>query len=238
MANLAGTLTFLTLAGLSGPEAYIPQGETLAVRPTNLAFTEPGLYGCPKFIASEFTAKATAPQQDWVLSDTAYLSLTESPLDANEIVTYDTLSLRFSSESASLLNYYGVTETLRLSVGESVSLVTAGIFAKAGTDTLSLAATDTAAISATLEVSDTLSLSLTESAPTIDTTAITVDVTDTLSLSLDDAASIEQFSGFDPVVVGEILGLAITDSAVATPSRKVASIAISYKSPKIVVRKL
>lgn len=238
MASLAGTLTFLTLSGLSGPEVYVPQGETLTVRPTNLEFTELGLYGGPKFLASEFTAKATAPQQDWVLSDTAYLTATEGPIDVNEIVTYDTASLRAILEQASLLNYYAVTETARLSAGESVSLVTSGVTPKVVTDTASISATDVATLDVTLDVTDTASITGTEDPGTVDVNSEAFAVTDDAAITVDEGAAVNQFSGFDPIVVGDIVYLSAIDTATASVSRKVASIAIRYRMPKIVFRKL
>lgn len=235
MPSLAGAVSFLTLAGISGQQPYIEQAA--AVGRVGYHFGGLALYGTTGANASGFFAKSLSADIQHVVSDTASLTVTETPIDSNEVVTYDTISLNIS-EISRIYNLYTLTDTARLVLGEAVSLVTAGVTAFTPTDTASISITDIAVLDVSLAVTDTTSISVSDPTPTVDTAGESYTATDTVSLSITDTASVNIFSGYLYLAADDTATIQVTDSAEATVSRTVDAIRFTWNVPRIVFRKL
>ncbi len=157
------------------------------------------------------TSAAVAGTEFKAGTDTALLSATEGLVSDFEIETLDNLGLSIS-DVATLVVGVSSGDNASITLSDNASLAISGTTAKPASDTTSLALTDTGAVSVTLEVTDTSSLTLTGEAGTVDFSQIAKDVTDTASLSLDDQAAQTGVATTD-VSVGDAISLFIEDSA-------------------------
>lgn len=233
MASLVGVVTALTLSGVPGHLPFIEQGATAGAHTGS--FTRLGLGGYSRPIDA-IPAKDAAAQAELNVTDTASLSATEGPLDSNEIITYDTARLS-AVDVSNIYNFYTLTDTARLFINEAVTLNVSGVTDNPATDTASISATEVATVDVTVDVTDTASLQTTDT-PTVDTAGVVISVTDTASLSTTDTAAYDAITGVAYLTGEDQALLRVVDTAVVTVDRKISAIAISYKAPKIVVRKL
>lgn len=227
---LGSAITGLSPRGTPGPALF---GSTSTPSPFVRAITQLRPGGISGRRYGDFTTEVST-LVDITASDTASLSATESPVDAQEIATTDTARLS-ATETAQLFNHITVVDTARLSVSETINLGIVGVTEKIASDTASLSASEALTISVTIEVTDIASLSASESA-TVDVNTEQVSVTDTASLSASEAVLLNVFSGVNDIAVGDVAFLRTTEIAIATeyvPVRPIRRIALSISMPHI-----
>src|ERR1044072_600479 len=167
MPSLAGAITTLGLLGLSTNAPVFDSEYQASPRPYTTTFTALSLAGAlPRARAVDFSGKTEQTTAAIVVTDTASLSATESPIDTQEIESTDSARLAVS-ESSQLFNFIAVTDTANLSLSETISLVISGVTAKTASDTASLSLTESRSIAVTVAVTDTTSLTLTESSSVV-----------------------------------------------------------------------
>lgn len=263
MASLATARTRLGLGGT--PSA--PPGSFLArVTPTNIPVTDTwsvsvsettslsaidartgytqnfsrlGLNAVSRRNLGAFAPKTTVTQQDFAVTDTWLLTVTELPVDSNEIVAVDDYRLTFT-ETAGLFNNLAVTDTLSLSVVETISLLQSGVLTINVTDTWSLTWTEGAAdIRVQVPVTDTLSMTWTETAPaTVDTPLELKTATDTWSVTWTDNGTLQIFAGVVPINVFDTYSLRFDEAIEASLVEPVRYIRFTAKIPNIRFRVL
>ncbi len=200
-------------------------------------YSELGVWDNPG-VAGPFTGRTASSTATKDVSDTASLSATESPIDTNEIVTYDSANLT-ATELAGLLDHYGVTDLASLTLNESIALNITGVLNIPITDTASLTLTESTALGITIDVTDGASLTLTESATVAVATEV-LDVTDDAALAANDFATLDVFSGGAAFTVSDTVLLQDTESAGVVPiiDTVVENIKFQARVPSIRFRKL
>lgn len=236
MASLVGAVTLLTLSGVSGPVTFTYEAPPTFARPGGLEFTQLGTSAVSAKRYGTFFGKSELLNITVSVSDTAFLSGTETPQDLQEIVSYDIASLSVS-ESTQLSNRIGATDTATLSLSEVVTLTVTGVASITPTDTASVSVSESVAIAATLDVTDTTSLTLTESATKVDA-GESFAVTDDASIAVNDFASVNIFTGVLDLAVVDDIVIASTETATAEDARVVSKIAFQARVPKITFRRI
>lgn len=230
MASLAGAITTLGLAGVPfGAPVFDAEYQTNP-RPYTQTFTQLGLNGCADVRHVTFS-KTETTTATLVVSDTASISATESPIDLQEIATTDTARLSVS-ETTQLFNFRSVTDTASLAVSETISLVITGVTSKSASDTASVSTSETVAIAVTTAVTDTASLTVTDEA-TVDVSAENVAVTDTASITTDESVLLNVFSGVNAISVIDEARLTTAEVAAVHEVRRIRRIALSISMPHI-----
>jgi hypothetical protein len=236
MASLIGAVTALGLMGVSHAGLSFNSEYQTSPRPYTVTFTQLGLDGGVAARNVNFSGKTEETTATLDVTDTASISVTEGPIDTNEIVTYDSASISVS-ENSSLLNFYGVTDTVSLALNESLALNIAGVSAPAVTDTASVSVTDASAINVSVSVTDTASVSVTDSSSVAVATEV-LAATDTASISISDLTALDVFSGSASFVVDDVALLSVVETATVYPLTIVESIRFVSKVPQIRFRKL
>ena len=248
MASLATARTRLSLAGV--PKQ--PEGSFLSrVAPTDFAvsdtlsvsfteatpvietfesrsgytqrFSQLGLNGVSRLAAGDFT-KEVITLAEFNVSDTWLATLTEDPVDSNEIVGGDDWRLSIT-DIATLRNNIEVTDALNVSIVETIGLLQAGVLTLNVTDTWSVSFTEgTADVRVTLDVTDTLTTDLDLATPTVATPLELKIVTDDWPVTLSgEQANLQIFVGVVPLNAFDTWGVAfaeeITEAVAAEPVR-------------------
>jgi hypothetical protein len=233
MASLVGAVTALALYGAPG-QPQLPDPTTFP-RPGGLEFTHLGLGGTPGSTYGTFT-KTAVTYLELDVTDSASLSASESPIDSQQIVSYDIARIALA-ETAALLNRYSLTDTAAISLSEVVALSIAGVLDKPVTDTASLSLTESTALSVTVAVTDTASVSVTDDGE-VAATVEGIAPTDTASLSVTETSLLEVFVGQLSLTVSDTARLTLTESAAAVPIARVTGISIQSVLPEIRIRRL
>jgi hypothetical protein len=200
MASLAGALTTLGLAGLSTAAPVFDAEYATSPKPYTVTFTQLGLSGLSELRHVDYTGKTTLTDSFFSVSDTTSITVTESPVDSQEITTYDLTRLSVS-DIAALFNSLAVTDTARIGLSESIALTVAGVADKPVSDTTSLTlSAETAVLDVTLDVTDTASLTLSGETATVVVSVEQVIVSDTASLSIpSEEALLNIFTGVNVI---------------------------------------
>lgn len=234
MASLVGAVTFLGLSALSGANGFVFAGTRTETTVT--AYTRLGLAAAPSLVPA-FLPKAAVSLQPFSVSDTAAFSATETPIDRNEVTTWDTAALRLSAETANFLIRYAVSDTATMTIAESIGLVQSGVIDRPVTDTASLSTTEAAAIAVQVSVTDDAALSGTDSG-TVDVSRVALSATDDAALSTADTASVTVFTGSIGINLSDGASLTVTETASIDLPRVVTDIRIRVRAPSIVFRKV
>lgn len=232
MPSLAGAITTLGLAGVSVAAPVFDVEYQTVPRPYTQTFTQLGLDGSSVARHTVFTGKTEETLAPLAVTDSALLSATEDPVDAQTLATTDIARLSVT-ESVAVFRTVAGTDTALLSVTETVSLLISGVTSKPVTDTASLAATEAIAISVSVGVTDTASLSASDSAAVVVSNE-TLTASDTASLAATESVLVEVFTGQAPISVNDSALLAVSDSAQLVQLRPVAK--ITFKLSKYRMR--
>jgi hypothetical protein len=174
------------------------------------------------------------------VTDTLSVTLTEDPVDFNELIAGDDLRVSVT-DLATLRNNLAVTDTLAVGAVETIALLQAGVLTLAVTDTLTVSLSDGVGdLRVELPVSDTLSVSLTETDPaTLDTPLELKTVTDDLSVTLtNETANLQIFVGVVPITVFDELRVTVEEEAIGTIVDPVRYIRFTARVPNIRFRVL
>jgi hypothetical protein len=235
MPLVTAGLTALTLAGSPGLAPFEFEVSSNVPRPTLSPFTELSLGAGPGRISGPFV-KEVPNVLPLAVVDTANLSGTESPVDANQITTWDTARLA-STEVVGLVIRYAVTDIATLSVSEQIGLTQSGVLDRPVTDTASLSSSEVVALAVQVALTDTASMSASETA-TVVNTGVSIGVTDTASLQSVDTESVTIFTGSLSFTVGDSAFLTASEVAFVTTPAQVSAIRIKATVPRIAFRKL
>jgi hypothetical protein len=207
MASLAGAITTLGLVGLSTAAPVFDTEYGTSPRPYTVTFTQLGLDGSSVARHVDYSGKATETDSFFTVSDTVSISVTEDPVDSQEVATSDTARLSVA-DTALLFNNIAGTDTARISLSETINLTVAGVTDKPVSDTASLTlSAETAVLDVTLDVADTCSLTLSGETATVDVSVEQIIVSDTCSLSVSEEALLNIFAGFNEVTTGDVVAL-------------------------------
>lgn len=237
MPLLTAGLTALTLAGSPGLAPFEFEAPVNVPRPALDPFTALSLSAGPGRISGPFV-KVASSLVTFDRTDTLSLIGTESPIDRNELATYDTASLRLSGEVANLLNFYQTTDTANLLIAESVNLNQSGVFERPATDTLSLTVSESSNVAVRIATTDTLNMSGNDGGGTVTVSTAVLTSTDDAALSVADAAAVTIFSGSIGINLSDTASLQITETAAIQIPSRVTGIRIKAKSPRIAFRKI
>lgn len=259
MASLATARTRLSLAGV--PKQ--PEGSFLArVAPTDFAvsdtfsvsftegtpaveafdsrtgytqrFSQLGLYGTSRLSGGDFT-KEVITLAELNVTDTWLSTLTEDPVDENQIVGNDDWRLSIT-DIATLRNNAAVTDTFAVQVVENIGLLQSGVILQNVTDTLSVTFTEGAAdVRVTLDVTDTLTTDFDMATPTVATPLELKTVTDDFNVTLSgEVAGLQIFVGIVPLNAFDTWQVALADEAgEATVQQPIGRIAFRVLTKKI-----
>lgn len=193
-------------------------------------WTDLSVSGAPG-MRQEFEAAEERTQIDVTVSDAVLISATEGPVDSQEITSHDTARLR-STESAALFNFIPVTDTARLSVSETVSLLISGIAAKPVTDTASLSVAESSVLSVSLDVTDDADIEVSDESD-VATTVEQKTASDDASLSVSEETTLNVFTGLVEVTASDIGHLGLIESASALEVRRIKHIAMKLYMPRM-----
>lgn len=219
----------LGLSGTPGPLVSRLFGITGADK-TGQDYSELGLHGRPDNPRS-FAGRVASSTQSFVVSDTASISVTEDPVDRNEITTTDTARIAVS-DTSQMFNRIDVADTARLSVGETISLLITGVTLKTASDTASLSVSEAVTVNVSLDVTDTASISVSDTS-SVEVSVEQITVSDTASLSVDDQQQLEIFAGFVDKTVHDDALLTLTETAVKVEVNRIRRITFTAMRPKI-----
>lgn len=193
-------------------------------------YSELGLQGRPDN-PRDFAGRTASSTQTFAVSDTASISVTEDPVDRNEIATTDTARIAVS-DTSQMFNRIDVTDTARLSVGETVSLLISGVTLKTASDTASISVSESVTVNVSIAVTDTASISVGDVAAV----AVSVEqfsVSDTASISVDDEQQLNIFAGVVEKIVSDDALLTLTDTSIKVEVNRIRRISFTALRPKI-----
>lgn len=195
-------------------------------------FTTLALAAVPQRAAGDFT-KEVVTLAELAVSDSWFVTLTEDPIDFQEIVGID--DFRFTlTESANLRNEQAVTDSWPVSLTETISLLQSGVTLLTPTDTWSVTFTEGAAdVRVSIDVSDTLSSTFTLATPTVATPLELKTVTDDFAVTLTDESSLGIFAGVVPLTAVDTWSVASNDTALASVTQPVGAIKFRITAPSI-----
>jgi hypothetical protein len=232
MPSLIGAVTTLGLLGLGTAAPVFNADQTQKFpRPYTETFTALGLSGTPAKRAVDFSGKTELTSVSHDVSDTAYISVTEEPIEEQDIAAYDTARLSVT-DTAALFNFLAVTDTARISISETVALVSGTVVTKTASDTASLSVTDTSALSVSVSASDTASISVGDVASLV-TALEQKSATDTASLTTEEDTLLGIFTGLLEITGSDIASLTLSESASVLEVKRIRRIALAISAPRI-----
>ena len=196
-------------------------------------FSKLSLSGVPQRFGGDFTKEVISTATIDV-TDTWLATLTEDPVDSNEIVGLDDWRASLT-ETINLRNNAAVTDSWPVTFSETIGLLQAGVLLQSVTDTWSVTLTEgTADVRVSLDVTDTLSATWTEAAATVDTPLEILAVTDDWLVTYSgEEASLGIFAGIVPITAEDAWNVAINDTGARSVTQPVGAIKFRITAPHI-----
>jgi hypothetical protein len=212
-----------------------PVIDALATRPGyTQTFTKFGPYGGPLTASTDFT-KVTVTLAELNVTDTWLSTLTEDPVDENQIVGTDEWRMSVA-DIATLRNNLAVTDTLGVQSIENIGLLQAGVVLQSVTDTWSVTFTEGVGdVRVTLAVTDTLSTQFNMATPTLAFPLELKAVTDDFNVALSgEVAGLQIFVGVVPLNAFDTWNVTLsTEGAEFTVQQPIGRIAFRVLTNKI-----
>jgi hypothetical protein len=180
---------------------------------------------------ADFSGRTESDSSIVAASDTAYISVTEEPIEEQDIAAYDTARLSVT-DTAALFNFLAVTDTARISISETVALVSGTVVTKTASDTASISVTDTSALSVSVSATDTASISVGDVSDLV-TALEQKSATDTASLTTEEDTLLGIFTGLLEITGSDIASLTLSESASVLEVRRIRRIALAISAPRI-----